>query len=202
MTIKKVLEIGVYKGHSMLLWNSYFENADIYGIDIDLQQKHLGKTPIDICKGKQRIKLKEFNACDKKELEKVKKEGWFGKEKFDLIIDDGSHDPVHQAQALNMYLPMLKESGTYIVEDVIDRSTKLNLLALDRIENIFNLFENKRYVFEQYVEEQKNELLKDYRVKVIPPYKEAIDFNDINLEGNNTTTQGTNQYKLIIIDKI
>lgn len=29
-----VLEIGVYKGHSIKLWYDYFVNATIYGIDI------------------------------------------------------------------------------------------------------------------------------------------------------------------------
>ncbi|HAI37850.1 MAG TPA: hypothetical protein DCM40_06860, partial [Maribacter sp.] len=32
--VKKVLEIGVFKGHSMLLWEKYFPNATIYGVDI------------------------------------------------------------------------------------------------------------------------------------------------------------------------
>ena len=32
--IKKILEVGINTGGSILLWRDYFQNANIYGIDI------------------------------------------------------------------------------------------------------------------------------------------------------------------------
>ena len=38
--------------------------------------------------------------------------------KFDIIIDDGSHELNHQVTSLLFFLNHLKENGIYIVEDV------------------------------------------------------------------------------------
>ena len=38
--------------------------------------------------------------------------------KFDIIIDDGSHELNHQVTSLLFFLKHLKENGIYIVEDV------------------------------------------------------------------------------------
>ena len=37
---------------------------------------------------------------------------------FDLIIDDGSHNPRHQLLSLEIMLPKLKPGGLYICEDI------------------------------------------------------------------------------------
>ena len=37
---------------------------------------------------------------------------------FDLIIDDGSHNVIHQQISLGLLFPYLKEGGYYIVEDL------------------------------------------------------------------------------------
>ncbi|HAI37849.1 MAG TPA: hypothetical protein DCM40_06855, partial [Maribacter sp.] len=74
---------------------------------------------------------------------------------FDIIIDDGSHHPVHQVQALLLYLPMLKIDGTFVVEDVIDKANEGNRMVLNRIESIFKMYSNENdYVFEDFLKEQ------------------------------------------------
>ena len=46
--------------------------------------------------------------------------------RFALIVDDGSHDPEHQARALRTFWPLLAEGGIYVIEDVlIDRQPHL-----------------------------------------------------------------------------
>jgi cephalosporin hydroxylase len=120
LSAKKVLEIGVYQGHSMLLWNDYFPNAEIVGVDIDLNQEWLGDTPVDICKNKERITLIEADGTDKKVANDIGKK--YGK--FDIIVDDGSHHPTHQILSLLYFLPYLKKDGIYIVEDIIIKEQK------------------------------------------------------------------------------
>lgn len=138
--VKKVLEIGIFKGHSMLLWNDYFPNAEIYGIDIDLNQTNIGKTPKDICKGKDRIKLFEFDCSKKENVDNFIKE--VGGD-FDLIIDDGSHHPTHQVLALLYYLPYLKDNGLFVMEDIIKEE---NTEWVQREEDIFKLFNEQNGV--------------------------------------------------------
>ena len=153
--VKKVLEIGVFKGHSMLLWNDYFPQAKIYGIDIDLNQKHLGQNAKDICEGKDRVKLKEFNACSEVKFKEAMAENWFDMEnKFDIIIDDGSHHPVHQAQALLMYMPLLADDGIFVIEDIFEKPF---WKQVERIEKIFKIFNHKvpEYYFGDFLEKLK-----------------------------------------------
>ena len=38
--------------------------------------------------------------------------------KFDLILDDGSHNPHDQLFVLNRYIDLLKEDGILLIEDV------------------------------------------------------------------------------------
>ena len=50
--------------------------------------------------------------------DKAAVENFFAKYSFDLIIDDGSHQPEHQAICLIAGMPALREAGFYIVEDL------------------------------------------------------------------------------------
>jgi hypothetical protein len=80
---KKVilLEIGVYKGGSLLLWRDYFSRGTICGIDIRLPRDW---TPTD------RIHTFEGNQADREFLTDVADE--IAPEGFDIIIDDASHN--------------------------------------------------------------------------------------------------------------
>lgn len=55
-TAKKILEIGICRGGSLKLWNDYFTNATVYGIDID--DKHIMEETI---KNNDKIKIIKTN---------------------------------------------------------------------------------------------------------------------------------------------
>ena len=114
-TALKVLEIGVNTGHSLLLWQKYFTNATIYGIDIDLTISHNGITSKEFLKDEKRIKLFEFDACKKENVDKFLKENGGD---FDIIIEDGSHLGHHQILSTLLYMPLLKEDGIMVIEDI------------------------------------------------------------------------------------
>jgi hypothetical protein len=101
----RLLEIGVYKGGSLLMWRRYFgEAATIYGIDIDEScAAHDGKG------GHVRI---GSQADPSFLLSVVRQMGG-----IDVVIDDGSHVAQHQRASFNTLFPMLSENGTYICED-------------------------------------------------------------------------------------
>lgn len=100
-----ILEIGIENGGSLKLWHEFFENANIYGIDINKDVKKLNldfAASIDI--GDQ-----ADNEFWKMYLEK--------NIKFDVIIDDGGHGMHQQLTSLIHLFPNLNEGGVYLIED-------------------------------------------------------------------------------------
>jgi GR25 family glycosyltransferase involved in LPS biosynthesis/glycosyltransferase involved in cell wall biosynthesis len=104
LTAKNVLEIGVQRGGSIKLWNDYFVNAQIYGIDIDPPPEFLQSYP--------RIKCLQMDAYN---LDSIK---YFENVPFDLIIDDGPHTFESMVYFIEHYIPLLDFGGVLIVEDI------------------------------------------------------------------------------------
>ena len=75
-----LLELGVNKGGSLLLWHDYFPSGTIVGIDIDLPKEF---EPTD------RMHLFEGSQADRSFLSGVANN--VAPKGFDIIIDDASH---------------------------------------------------------------------------------------------------------------
>ncbi len=104
----KLLEIGVFRGASLLLWRDAFPKAQIYGVDklTNMWKKYL--------KGKKRVKVFVGLQEDAKFLnEQVVPAG-----PFDVIIDDGGHHPEQQLATYKALWPHLTEGGIYVFEDL------------------------------------------------------------------------------------
>ena len=101
----RVLEIGVNTGASLLMWQEYFPNAVIYGIDNKKECLFSGR----------RIETLLCDQSDKEALIDVGQE--YGP--FDVIIDDGSHLPQHQIISMQVLLPYLSGPKYYIIEDIL-----------------------------------------------------------------------------------
>lgn len=103
----KLLEIGVQKGGSLLLWRDYFHLGTIAGIDIRIPKNDALGERIHVFKG---------NQGDTKFLTKVADE--IAPEGFDIIIDDGSHIGALTRRAFwHLFDNHLKSSGLYVIED-------------------------------------------------------------------------------------
>lgn len=106
-TAQNILEIGVFKGESIKYWRSKYHNANIYGIDII--------APLPIWPRDDKINYFQLDQSNisayQKVLEKIAK-------KIDIIIEDGSHDPLHQKISLMESIDSLKDGGIYILEDI------------------------------------------------------------------------------------
>lgn len=74
---KKILEIGVKEGRSIQMWQKYFPDAEIHGLDL------FEEFPIPDIPG---VIFHKGNQSDWLLLEQLRKED------FDVIIDDGSHN--------------------------------------------------------------------------------------------------------------
>lgn len=101
-----VLEIGVAGGGSLEMWSKFFENGQIFGIDIEqecLTYQYQEKN-IHISIGDQSSpEFWDFYLKDKG--------------LFDVIVDDGSHVNEHQVITLLKVFPHLNDGGTIIFED-------------------------------------------------------------------------------------
>jgi len=104
----KLLEIGVLRGASLLLWKEVFPKGTIYGIDKNTKiwKKFLRKQRrIHVLVGRQ-------------EDQEFLKEKVIPCGPFNIIIDDGGHTPEEQLASYEVMWPMLAPGGIYVVEDL------------------------------------------------------------------------------------
>ena len=109
-----LLEIGTQTGESLLLWEDYFPNARIVGVDI---------API-IEVNTERVSTV---VCDIKDYRPDRA--------FSIVIDDGSHDPRDVVEALNELWKVLAPGGWYAIEDMHCKG--LATLLDDHIDALF-----------------------------------------------------------------
>src|SRR5947209_2374565 len=76
----KILELGIHKGGSLMLWRDYFPKATIVGVDLELPSGWVDQDRIRVFRGSQ---------ADAAFLNDVARQT--APEGFDLIIDDASH---------------------------------------------------------------------------------------------------------------
>jgi hypothetical protein len=105
-----LLEIGVggyshptLGGQSLRMWEAYFPNSRIWGID--LYDKQALEEP--------RIRIFQGSQDDPDFLRRVASE--IGG--LDIVIDDGSHVNAHVITAFRTLFPLLNPEGIYVVED-------------------------------------------------------------------------------------
>lgn len=91
---------------SLKAWRDYFDNAIIYGADIDKK----------ILKNHERIKTYFVDQTDPKTIELLFKN--IGISDFDVILDDGLHDYNANICLFENSIKFLSNSGIYIIEDV------------------------------------------------------------------------------------
>lgn len=94
-----MLEIGVLHGASIRMWQEYFPETEIHGLDLFIEN------PIPEIDG---VTWHKGNQCDHLLLERLRNEN------FDLIIDDGSHNA--RDQMITFF--GLYNGGMYFIEDI------------------------------------------------------------------------------------
>ena len=103
----KIFEIGILNGGSLEIFSKYFLNAElILGCDIDKKCKELHFVEPNI-----KLVVGDVNN------EKIKNE-IIRHAKFDIILDDGSHNSDDIVKTFCNYFNYLKNDGFYIIEDL------------------------------------------------------------------------------------
>lgn len=112
----KILEVGVYKGGSTLLFAKYFSGARILGVDLtepprDFYEEVAGNGLSD------RVRVALVSQADERGLYYAI-DSYFGDELLDLVIDDASHMYLETRSTFEtVFGSRLKPGGTYVIED-------------------------------------------------------------------------------------
>ncbi|EHS51930.1 hypothetical protein PDO_1699 [Rhizobium sp. PDO1-076] len=102
----RILEVGVQFGGSAEMWYKYF-GAETEIVGIDIAPRSAGTSFLKVIQGDQ------GSTAFWDDIARTYGEGY-----FDIIIDDGSHDNVHQIVTLQKTYGLLRDGGVYWCEDV------------------------------------------------------------------------------------
>lgn len=99
----KLLEIGVFAGASVNMWNSFFPECKITGVDSNPDTLSIKTIDPSI----------ELQIGDQADAEFLKSLGY-----FDIIIDDGGHTMKQQIVSFKTLWHRLNDGGIYVIEDL------------------------------------------------------------------------------------
>ncbi len=115
--VRRVMEIGVgskesmgagyQPGASLRMWEEFFSNADIYGLDVNR----------NVLSDAGRVRCLYCDQGSRESLETALQAA--GGAGFDLIVDDGSHERWHQILSAVTLAPALAPGGMYVIEDLV-----------------------------------------------------------------------------------
>ena len=105
---ENILEIGIDNGYSLMTNYEFFEKSKILGLDI----KNCTRFDND------RITTKILDQGNLQELESFVEYCDSNNVSFDFILDDGSHDVIHQQLTFGKFFKLVKPGGFYIIEDL------------------------------------------------------------------------------------
>lgn len=214
-SVKKILEIGVFRGHSLLMWHDYFPNAEIYGVDISFKWHHMGVNAVELCKDKKRIHLLEADACTDKTFHLIKNK-WG--DDFDIILDDASHHPYHQVWALLNYKELLKDEGIFAIEDVF-YSKMFPRDFLRTFDVGFDLFTEKNYFFDEFLEldfpmediydygfflddyKKLKDIKNNWTIDLKEPTDHDMTFKDVDMDGNDVNLTFNDRQAIIFFKR-
>lgn len=111
----RLLEIGLMTGGSMHLWQKYFTNYKMVGIDIGQSWNQPRPFQADI-ESDPDIEI-IFGISSRDPIP-----SYLGDKKFDFIIDDGDHKVISQMETFANYYNLLAVNGTYFIEDIISET--------------------------------------------------------------------------------
>lgn len=123
------MEIGLAMGDSLKLWDRYFENSVIVGVDISIVFELPPKYKNDVY---------VIQADGTKEEVTMNT--------YDIIIDDSSHMTQDQIDIFNRYKHKMNKGGLYIIEDILalDQERERYLALHDNCE-IIDMRSNGRF---------------------------------------------------------
>ena len=219
-----ILEMGIYNGRSIKMWEEFFQNGLICGVDNGRllpnsnisSSNHINFNTQDdnnllIEGGKlekydfswlesERIKCAISDQRSKSHMEESF--SYFGENMFDFIVDDGQHFQEHQLKSLGILFENVKSGGYYFIEDIVRIDGMIhsgdNWGQKSRSKNREDYKDCTEYVFENYINtgELKSEYLTDNQISYI-----KSNIEDIYLFNSDNFNLRTNSQLLVIKKK-
>lgn len=101
-----LLEIGIWHGDSIKMWNEYNPELKIDAVDID-------RNVFNYIQDSHNVKIHIGNQADPVFLASV-----VGDKMYDFIVDDGSHNSADIIASIKVLYKHLKPGGYYFIEDL------------------------------------------------------------------------------------
>ena len=169
-----ILEIGSYAGASAAAFTKYLPKSKVYCFDVNIsnfkyKSENINVYGIDINNQKKVFKT----------LNKIFLEQNFSK--FDLIIDDGSHNLSDILVSLKFFFKYVKNEGLYIIEDYkhpnyYKYNRNIDHLLVDQI--LLNLNNKKSFTSNIFNDDDQKELIRS--IKTIETFKGNLNDSDIS----------------------
>ena len=153
-------------GNSLRTLRDFTKKTKIYGVDVQTDCKIL----------EERIETHLFDSRNPK-----KSKDFIVDKSFDLIIDDGDHDPNIRIITFSNFHESLKDNGYYVIEGLIGREfleeyfssietpyiIKENFMIINKKNNfnLINIIKNNNSYIET-AKPKKNEIIKDYKIEI------------------------------------
>jgi hypothetical protein len=111
-----LLEIGIWNGGSVAMWNDYFPEGRIIGTDITSERFTIDMSQLPRAEVHIRDAYTQEFADSLPDL--------------DIVIDDGPHTEDSQARCLALYAPKLAAGGVLVIEDILSDASIPKFQAL------------------------------------------------------------------------
>jgi hypothetical protein len=122
-----VTQAAAHKAPSLVMWRTFFPNANIFGFDIDdFSQVHINRCTI------VRGDMSSLNDLSRL----VQTIG----QRIDIIIDDASHASHHQQIAFGYLFPYLRSGGIYAIEDLCWQDDQLEQEGVPKTRDVLRRF--------------------------------------------------------------
>ena len=139
--LNNIAEFGVFQGNSIRWLLERFPDAKIFGADISPIKENWPVNP-----------RFQFIQLDQDSKEQVAK--FLNLAKFDLIIEDGSHQTRHQINCLIEGLKVLNSNGVYILEDINTSRKDFHWWNKKiRFWKLIKIFQYKKYLAQQHLDQ-------------------------------------------------
>ena len=128
--IAALLEIGVWEGQSLAMWQKYLPGTLVLGLDTDKSRL------------KYDVFVRQVDATFRADVDWI-----LGEQKFDVIIDDGSHRLADQLASFDILFERVVPGGYYFIEDIAGteslQALEQMLISSGLSYSVYDLRENK-----------------------------------------------------------
>lgn len=153
----RLLEVGVCMeyttgGHSVMMWYDYFKKAQIFTFDIvDMSNHPMMSLP------ENRVRF--FRGDQGKREDFASMYSTFGNEKFDFILEDGSHMHHHQMISLGSLFKYVASGGYYILEDITERGRRACCIRNDETYDVLQNFKQTGKIDSEHLTQEEKQYI-------------------------------------------